>query len=82
MVRLVVIPKDLKEEKMKYQTITIENEVTGEKIILQGTNDIQKLQNQLMLLGTKGLHRSPWAEEIRKKINKLLGGPGSEEEDE
>ncbi len=49
----------------------ITNEQTGQRIVLQDTNDIPKLENQLMLLGMNGLFYSPWARDIQEKITKL-----------
>ena len=44
----------------------------GREIHLEETNDIKKLENQYMLLGMNGLAYSPWANEIQKKIKKLI----------
>lgn len=49
----------------------IKNETTGQEISLLETNDITKLENQLMLLGMNGLFYSSLADKIRKKIKRL-----------
>ena len=49
----------------------IKNELTGQEIYLEETDDIIKLRNQLMLLGMNGLFYSPWARDIQKKIKKI-----------
>jgi len=53
------------------KTTKITNEKTGQIIELAETDDIQKLENQLMLLGINGLFYSPWAKDIQNKIKKL-----------
>ena len=47
------------------------NESTGEEIHLANTKNITKLENQLKLLGDKGLFYSCWANNIKNKIEKL-----------
>lgn len=48
------------------------NEQTKQEIHLDDkTNDIVKLNNQLMLLGMNGLFYSPIARKIQEKIKKL-----------
>lgn len=42
-------------------------------IELEETEDLIKLENQLMLLGMNGLFYSPYAREIQNKINRISG---------
>ncbi|MEK6878354.1 MAG: hypothetical protein AABY22_02035 [Nanoarchaeota archaeon] len=49
----------------------MKNELTGQEIHLEETNNITKLRSQLMLLGINGLFYSPWARDIQKKIKRL-----------
>lgn len=53
------------------ETEVITNEQTGEEIHLEKTDNLDKLKNQRMLLGMKGLLYSPWGQEVCKKIRKL-----------
>ena len=49
----------------------ITNDVTGQEIHLEDTDDLQKLENQWNLLGMNGLAYSPWANKIQEKIKKI-----------
>ena len=53
------------------KTTTIKNEATGQEVHLAETDDVTKLENQLILLGMNGLFYSPWAKEVRKKIKEI-----------
>lgn len=53
------------------ETEIITNEQTGEKIHLEKTDNLDKLKNQRILLGMKGLLYSPWGKEVCKKIKIL-----------
>jgi len=45
---------------------------SGREIYLKkDVKDIDKLNNQLLMLGMNGLFYSPWANKIREKIKKL-----------
>lgn len=65
--------------KKKMKTIVIKHQdkdgkFDGNEIHLGVTNDIQKLKNQLMLLGIKGLAYSSWWNDVAQKIKKLEEG--------
>lgn len=60
----------------------ITNDINGQEIHLQETDDIIKLKNQLMLLGINRLAYSPWAKIIQNKIKKLKEEKKEEEYEE
>jgi len=51
--------------------ITLENKSGGQKIHLADTNNVIVLNNQLKLLGKRGMFYSEIANDIRKKIKRL-----------
>jgi len=60
----------MKNKTNKTKT-TIKNETTGQEIHLAETDDVVKLENQLVLLGMNGLFYSPLARDIKKKIKEI-----------
>lgn len=61
----------MKNKTNKTKTTTIKNEITGQEISLAETDDVVKLENQLVLLGMNGLFYSPLARDIQKKIKEI-----------
>ena len=66
----------IKEKKKKPKVIIIKHQdehgkFDGQEVHLVETNDIGKLECQLLLLGNAGLAYSPWWNDVAKKIKKI-----------